>query len=203
MDPDRSAARNPAVSGPADRPSTGRSPAPDFDSAPDAGEVDYWSFVDHFAKNAGEQRPWLDLEAAEFFMTLHRAFELIVYDIRGELEQRMSSAALRVLLVLTTVGPSTLLRVTELTGMSRAAVSALLKRLEADGLVDRSPSPEDGRSIVIQATEEGKRACDEVYRDYNARESFWYGHLDPEEAEAIKRGLSRLAASVSEARRRS
>ncbi len=170
---------------------------------PDGADVDYWSFVDYFAKNAGRNMPWLDTDAAEFFMTLHRAFELIVYDIRGELDQRMSSAALRALLVLTTVGPSTLLRVAELTGMSRAAASALLKRLESDGLVSRQPSADDGRSIVVAATPEGKVACDEAYRDYNAREAFWHDRLDPEEAETMKRALSRLAASVSEIRRRS
>ncbi|MGX1793744.1 MarR family winged helix-turn-helix transcriptional regulator [Microbacterium sp. NPDC055312] len=163
----------------------------------------YWSFVEHFGRLAGEKLPWLNLEAATFFMTLHRAFELIVYDIRGELEQRLTPAGLRVLIVLVSAGRMSLLRVAELTGMSRAAVSALLKRLEADGMVTRTPAETDGRSILIEATPEGAALMAEVYRDYNARESIWYSKLDADEAEVIKSALSRLASSLSGARRRS
>jgi len=166
-------------------------------------EVSYWSFVEYFGKTAGERLPWLDLEAATFFMTLHRAFELVVYDIRGELEQRLTPAGLRVLIVLVSAGRMTLLRVAELTGMSRAAVSALLKRLEAEGMVTRTPAENDGRSILIEATPRGTSMMTEVYRDYNARESIWYSKLDPAEAEVIKSALSRLASSLSGARRRS
>ncbi|MGF2949274.1 MarR family winged helix-turn-helix transcriptional regulator [Microbacterium alcoholitolerans] len=166
------------------------------------GDVSYWSFVEHFDQVASGKMPWLDLEAATFFMTLHRAFELIVYDIRGELEQRLTPAGLRVLIVLVTAGRMTLLRVAELTGMSRAAVSALLKRLEADGVVTRTPAENDGRSILIEATAEGAELMTEVYRDYNARESVWFSKLDANEAEVIKSALSRLASSLSGARRR-
>lgn len=166
-------------------------------------DVSYWSFVEHFDRTARERLPWLDLEAATFFMTLHRAFELIVYDIRGELEQRLTPAGLRVLIVLVSAGKMTLLRVAELTGMSRAAVSALLKRLEADGMVTRTRAENDGRSILIEATPQGAALMAEVYRDYNARESVWYSKLDAEEAEVIKTALSRLASSLSTARRRS
>ncbi|MFP1602959.1 MarR family winged helix-turn-helix transcriptional regulator [Microbacterium sp. 2216-1] len=166
-------------------------------------DVTYWSFVERFSHEANGKMPWLDLEAATFFMTLHRAFELIVYDIRGELEQRLTPAGLRVLIVLVTAGRMTMLRVAELAGMSRAAVSALLKRLEAEGLVSRTPSENDGRSILIEATPEGAALMAEVYRDYNARESLWFSKLDANEAEVIKTALSRLASSLSEVRRRS
>ncbi|UJP09385.1 MarR family transcriptional regulator [Microbacterium sp. KUDC0406] len=162
----------------------------------------YWSFVEHFSKVANDRMPWLDVDAAAFFMTLHRAFELIVYDIRGELDQRLTPAGLRVLIVLSSAGQLTLLRVAELTGMSRAAASALLKRLEAEKLVTRTPAENDGRSILIEATTEGKQLMETVYRDYNARESLWFSRLEPGEAEVIKTALSRLASSVSGARRR-
>lgn len=172
-------------------------------SGTEVDDVSYWSFVERFDQVASGKMPWLDLEAATFFMTLHRAFELIVYDIRGELEQRLTPAGLRVLIVLVTAGRMTLLRVAELTGMSRAAVSALLKRLEADGMVTRTPAENDGRSILIEATPEGAALMAEVYRDYNARESVWFSKLDASEAEVIKSALSRLASSLSGARRRS
>lgn len=168
----------------------------------DVDDVTYWSFVEHFGAVARGKMPWLDLEAATFFMTLHRAMELIVYDIRAELAQRLTPAGLRVLIVLVTSGRVTLLRVAELTGMSRAAVSALLKRLEAEGLVTRTPAENDGRSILIDATPQGARLMAEVYRDYNSRESEWFSHLDPVEAETIKSALSRLVSSMSGARRR-
>ncbi|GLY71553.1 MarR family winged helix-turn-helix transcriptional regulator [Amycolatopsis taiwanensis] len=169
----------------------------------DAQTVDYWSFVDYFSRTAEQALPGLDVRAAEFFMTMHRAFELIVYDIRKELGQQLSPVGLRVLLVLRTVGQASPLRVAELTGMSRAAASALLKRLEEEGLVRRMPSPEDGRSLIVDITTKGRETFEAAYRAYNQREAFWYGHLDPAEAASIKGALARLAASVSEARRRS
>lgn len=167
-----------------------------------AEDVDYWSFVDFFSRHVGDLIPGVDPGAARFFMTLHRTYELMAYDIRQELGNGLSATALRVLLVLASAGPCSLLRVAELTGMSRAATSSLLKRLEADALITRGPSPEDGRSIVVSLTGHGEAEWAEAYRRYNEREAFWFEHLEPTEAALVQRTLERLASGVSEARRR-
>jgi MarR family transcriptional regulator, negative regulator of the multidrug operon emrRAB len=51
-------------------------------------------------------------------------------------------------------------------GVTRATMSALLKRLEQDHLVKRSYIVSDGRSHLIQLTPEGQQTLDRVMPEY-------------------------------------
>lgn len=44
----------------------------------------------------------------------------------------------------------------------KSQVSRMLRELEAHGLIERMPDPEDGRSSLLTATDEGKRRLAEV-----------------------------------------
>lgn len=49
--------------------------------------------------------------------------------------------------------------------MRQTAVTELLKRAEADGLVRRSRSREDGRAVVVTLTPDGERRLLRAFRD--------------------------------------
>ena len=61
-------------------------------------------------------------------------------------------------------------RMSELAGALRvdpSTVTRAIQRMEAEGLVQRSPAPEDGRGIAVTATELGKtRWADVAHRRY-------------------------------------
>ncbi|MGP3975694.1 MarR family winged helix-turn-helix transcriptional regulator [Streptomyces sp. 8N114] len=51
-------------------------------------------------------------------------------------------------------------RLTELTGseqMSQPGLTQLVKRLERDGLVERTSDPQDGRAVLVHITDAGRR----------------------------------------------
>jgi DNA-binding MarR family transcriptional regulator len=86
--------------------------------------------------------------------TVHR--ELMA----AEVWDRLSPSEYGVLYALSTAAPEGL-RVTELSGdalLTQAGVSRLVARLEAGGLLERVPDPDDGRASRIRLTEAGASA---------------------------------------------
>lgn len=78
----------------------------------------------------------------------------------GETLDQPSHQALRHLLAWGAMRPTALAEVLD-TGASH--VSKIVRRLEADGLVRRSPDPSDGRANLVSLTEAGQVAAHGVY----------------------------------------
>jgi DNA-binding MarR family transcriptional regulator len=80
---------------------------------------------------------------------------------------------------------------------SQPGLSRLVQRMEADGLVQRRPDPEDGRSVTIVMTRAGRtrfaRATD-IYRD--ALHRHLGQHVSPADAARLTRDLDGLAAAL-------
>lgn len=68
-------------------------------------------------------------------------------------------------------------------------VSALCKRLEREGLLERSRDPRDERVVHITLTGEGRRTVDEV----DALVTRAFPLLNEEDAEVILDGMQRLS----------
>ncbi len=102
-------------------------------------------------------------------------------------------------------GPAEAKRVAELTGMSRAAVSALVKTLEREGLVCRRQVAHDRRSVQLALTEVGRVAIADAFAAHNAREQDWVGVLSESEVVTLIGLLGKLMAGSARiaARRRS
>ena len=67
--------------------------------------------------------------------------------------------------VLSTIGatrPITPTDLAQLLGMPATTLSAVLKRFERDGLVERGRNPDDGRSVLLEPTSEGERRIQEA-----------------------------------------
>lgn len=91
--------------------------------------------------------------------------------------------------------------VRDLAAHERISAPALTKhvdRLERDGLVERTPSPDDGRRIGITLTEEGQR----VLRRVRSRRTAWLATrlrgLDDAERAAIEAAVEPLARLLRE-----
>jgi DNA-binding MarR family transcriptional regulator len=122
----------------------------------------------------------IDVEAMRMVLLLHRVTNVLVYDLESTVHRPggWSWAAFRSLFTLWVSGPLESSRLAELSGMSRQAVSALTKTLEADGLVQRERAADDGRSVILSLTGVGQERLETVYRGHNAREVEWAGALD-------------------------
>src|SRR6201996_8997696 len=79
-----------------------------------------------------------------------------------------------------------------LLGLDKSSVSGLVERAERRGLVSRSPSPADGRSVLVSLTETGRALVDRAAQRFGADVSDLLGHLPRSEQRALTGLVSRL-----------
>lgn len=82
-----------------------------------------------------------------------------------------------------------------LSGVSRAAVSGVLKTLERDGLVERNREQADRRLVTVRVTEDGEALLRETYAAQNRREVEHFASLRPEQVEQLHSLMQKLLAS--------
>ncbi|MEH6378149.1 MarR family transcriptional regulator [Streptomyces sp. KLMMK] len=80
--------------------------------------------------------------------------------------------------------------------VTSGAITQRLDRLEARGLVSRRPSASDGRSVVVELTDEGRALVDETLPDHLATSEGLLAALTEEEREALAAGLRKLLESL-------
>ena len=84
----------------------------------------------------------------------------------------------------------------ERTMVTSGAVSKRVDRLEQRGLVERLPSPTDGRSRTVRLTDAGRDVIDEAMAAHTANEARLLEALGTRDREALGRLLGRLAESL-------
>lgn len=153
----------------------------------EAEKLDFWSFVDYAVDRASSRMPEMDPEATRLVLMLSRAAGMLVYDLESSVHRPrgLSFPGFRVLFVLWNVGPLESRRVAELTGMSRAAVSALVKTLERDGFVRRRHLEHDRRMVELSLSERGETEIAGTFAAHNQRERLWAQGLSHEEREMM------------------
>jgi DNA-binding MarR family transcriptional regulator len=169
----------------------------DATTTPAAPELD---FVDRAIAHTADRLGEIDTEAMALVLLLHRVTNAVVYDIESSVHRPAgwSWSAWRAVFTLWVNGPCEPSRLAELSGMSRQAVSALAKTLEADGLIHRRAADHDARSVVLSLTELGDRRVAEVFHAHNRRESEWAATLEPADRAALTRLLGRLADAAQQ-----
>ena len=173
----------------------------------EAETLDFWTFVDVAVERASEELPDLDRGAMQLVLTLHRAVGMLVYDLESSVHRPrgLSWPGFRLLFALWIAGPCEVRRVAELSGMSRAAVSALVKTLQRDGLVQRRPLEHDRRLVELSLTEHGRDEIARTFSAHNQREQLWGEALTPEEQKTMIELLRKLMErrALTDVRRRS
>ncbi|NYE48440.1 DNA-binding MarR family transcriptional regulator [Spinactinospora alkalitolerans] len=169
-------------------------------------ELTFWSFVDYAVDKAVREMPSVDAEAMRLVLTLHRATSMLVYDLESSVHRPSGWTwpGFRVLFVLWLAGPMEAKVAAELSGMSRAAVSALLNTLEKDGLVSRRRAEHDRRAVNVSLTPDGRDAIARGFGAHNARESAWASALSAAERRTLVDLLGKLmeGSAAAEAKRR-
>ena len=168
-------------------------------------QLDFLSFVDYAIRRTGRELPDVDTAAMRMVLTLYRTTNALVYDLESSVHRPRGWTwpGFRVLFVLWLAGPGEAKRVAELSGMSRAAVSALVNTLERDGLVTRRQADHDRRAVQLSLTGAGREAIIGAFRAHNEREQAWAGILtDPERATFVGLLEKLMAGSATIAARR-
>ncbi|MEV4239138.1 MULTISPECIES: MarR family transcriptional regulator [unclassified Nocardia] len=168
--------------------------------------LDYLTFVDYAVNKANRELPQVDPTAMRMVLTLHRVTSALVYDLEASVHRPhgWSWPGFRILFVLWLAGPLEAKRIAELSGNSRATVSALVNTLERDGLVTRERAERDRRAVRIALTEGGHDAIADAFRQHNEREQAWANALTKPEQTIFIGLLEKLMygmADVAEKRR--
>ncbi|MEU3274977.1 MarR family transcriptional regulator [Saccharomonospora sp. NPDC006951] len=175
-------------------------------TAEGTNELDFLSFVDFAVAATSSELQDVDPVAMRLVLSLHRVTSALVYDLESAVHRPrgLSWPGFRVLFVVWLAGPLESKRVAALSGMSRAAVSALVNTLEKAGLVSRRPSPHDRRAVVLALTPEGHEVITRDYLAHNEREQAWADSLTPGERRTLIGLLDKLMTgrAAREANRR-
>jgi DNA-binding MarR family transcriptional regulator len=111
----------------------------------------------------------------------------------------MSPARSSVLSILTFGGPRTIGALAKVEGVRSPTMTSLVNGLEADGLVRRTPGHEDGRQVLVEATDRGQRILEQGRRHRVERLQELLGHLDDSDLAVLNTAASLIEACVASA----
>jgi DNA-binding MarR family transcriptional regulator len=106
----------------------------------------------------------------------------------------------RVMAILGDAGSATQRELTEATLMDKVAVNRACKVLEERGLVMRQPNADDGRSHLLELTDEGRAIHGEVMPLARAMEAEIFATLDAAEIDQLQDLLRRIFAQTEKMR---
>lgn len=106
----------------------------------------------------------------------------------------------RVMAILGDAGSATQRELTEATLMDKVAVNRACKVLEERGLVMRQPNADDGRSHLLELTDEGRAIHGEVMPLARAMEVEIFATLDATEIDQLQDLLRRIFAQTEKMR---
>ncbi|HEY5854876.1 MAG TPA: MarR family transcriptional regulator [Aldersonia sp.] len=155
----------------------------------------FWSFIERANARLSEMG-FAHPAATEVLLTLNRASSVVTYDLESSIHRPKgwSWASFRLMYVVWLVGPIESKQAAELSGSSRAAISNLTKPLVADGLLQRTPDPVDGRSVRLSLTDAGAARMKELFAVQNEREQAWVNVLTEAEQRILVLLLNKLIA---------
>jgi len=86
--------------------------------------------------------------------------------------------------------------VSENLGYPKQTVSFIMNRLERDGIIIRTKSPEDKRNNIVRFTEKGRIYAEKLVAEMQNAEVEAYRGMTPEERETVTQGLRILAEAL-------
>jgi DNA-binding MarR family transcriptional regulator len=97
--------------------------------------------------------------------------------------------------------PITAKRLAEFTGLTTAAITGVVDRLEAGGFVRRAPHPSDRRQIALEPVEAAVQRITELYQPLQRGMNAFVGEYSDEELALIADYLERATEVIVEATR--
>jgi DNA-binding MarR family transcriptional regulator len=147
-----------------------------------------------------KELPDLSTEPMEILGRIYRLSRLVTPSIEATFASfGLDRGEFDVVATLRRSGPPYRLTPTELYRSLMIASGSLthrLARLEKAGLVKRLPSENDGRSLAVQLTDEGRRRAEAAFRQDMASEADAIASFDPEKKRQISALLRELNLTV-------
>ena len=81
-------------------------------------------------------------------------------------------------------------------GFKKAAVTGLINRMEANGLLERVPSTEDERVMQLYATKEGKKKSEQALPMINQMNEMLTEDFSAEDSESVVRFLNKVRSKI-------
>ncbi|MFF3391883.1 MarR family winged helix-turn-helix transcriptional regulator [Streptomyces sp. NPDC002669] len=95
-------------------------------------------------------------------LTASRVLVAVAANSLAEVEDRVTLAQFRMLVVLSTRGEAKLVTLAELLRVAPSTAMRMVDRLISSGLVDRRTNPGNRRETLLRLTEEGRRTVEDV-----------------------------------------
>lgn len=149
--------------------------------------------LEHYA----EKMPEINPSSIIAMLTVKQAANEIQHEILDVLQKKyqLSEGKLRVMIILhqqkNSISPSSL---AQKTGVTKATISIMLKRMQRDGLVELISSSEDGRAKKIRLSPKGRAMMDKILPDHYLRISRLMGKLNSEEQQQLIYLLQKIAS---------
>lgn len=144
-----------------------------------------------------QKMPEINPPAIIAMLTIKQAASEIQHDILDILQKKhqLSEGKLRVMIILhqqkNSISPSFL---AQKTGVTKATISIMLKRMQRDGLVSLISSNEDGRAKKIRLSTKGRKMMDDILPDHYLRISKLMGKLTADEQQQLIYLLQKIAS---------
>ena len=158
--------------------------------------------IDRFRAQRATETPGIDTEAMAIFGRIHRIATRLAPHMEALFARHgLERGEFDVLATLERGGPPYRLSPTELYRslmVSSGGLTYRLKRLEAAGLVRRSPSPDDGRSLMVELTVEGKRRAQAAFEEDMRVQGAWLSAMPPKHRRILADLLRQLNLALPE-----
>ena len=132
------------------------------------------------------------LDAAESLIQLSR----LVQGVHARVSERhdLTPVQARLLCVLA-FGPRGMAELAQCFGVEKAALTGLVDRAEARGLVRRSPVPEDRRALRVTLTDTGRRAAAAFHAEATEELNHLLAPLAPHDREHFRNAMATIIAT--------
>jgi DNA-binding MarR family transcriptional regulator len=112
--------------------------------------------------------------------------------VRDAPQATLSRTAAATLSVLDRLGPQRVTALTEHESVTQPAMTGLVQRLEASGLIAREPDPLDGRARLIAITPVGSKAIAMRHEAHDAAIAARLTHLTPDDRALLAAAIPAL-----------
>lgn len=113
----------------------------------------------------------------------------------------LSMAQVKALVVIASVGQTSIGRIAESLDVSVPTASHLVEKLARSGLVSRTEDQADRRRAVVTLTDDGRDLMNGLRQGSREQLREWFQKLDEHELEALQKGITALARAVTSNRR--
>jgi DNA-binding MarR family transcriptional regulator len=136
-------------------------------------------FVDVALRKARPVAADIDPMVIKLSLLLRKVAELMSDDANWMVHRPAgwTQASYRICFTLWVSGPMPPHKVAESTNMSRASISAGMKRIFEAGLIIKEPHKDDLRSTVLKLTDKGRNAVESTYLAHLGLETNWFDPL--------------------------